>query len=335
VRIEDGEPVITRAAPMPPPAGLPALETLLAARVEPVGLLDALAATEHWLHWTRFFGPISGFDAKIGDPVARYLATVFCYGTNIGPVQLARSLEGIEFRQLLWINQRHISEETLDRAIARVVEAYRRFTLPKCWGSATRVSADGTQWELYENNLLGERHIRYGSYGGIGYYHVAGDYIALFSRFIPCGVLEGYGPLAAEQCLATLRYVLWPEKSRIVAGYRLDADTVAAVVASGSPELITHAIGTATSTRSRGHSATPALTGASGVGRHRRNAHRDTVAPSQWMRPMMECHYVSSEVTLPVSSPIFRAIGHEEPGYHYRIPALWPKAVPGAGHPSP
>ncbi|GAC1437798.1 MAG: Tn3 family transposase [Chloroflexota bacterium] len=191
VRIEDGEPVITRPAPVPPPAGLPALETLLAARVEPVGLLDALAATEHWLHWTRFFGPISGFDAKIDDPVARYLATVFCYGTNIGPVQLARSLEGIEFRQLLWINQRHISEETLDRAIARVVEAYRRFTLPKCWGSATRVSADGTQWELYENNLLGERHIRYGSYGGIGYYHVAGDYIALFSRFIPCGVLEG------------------------------------------------------------------------------------------------------------------------------------------------
>jgi len=44
---------------------------------------------------------------------------------------------------------------------------------------------------VYENNLLAERHIRYGGYGGIGYYHVAGDYIALFSRFIPCGALEG------------------------------------------------------------------------------------------------------------------------------------------------
>lgn len=191
VRIEDGEPVITRPAPRPAPAGLPALEALLASRMDPVGVLDALAATEQWLRWTRFFGPISGFDAKIDDPVARYLATVFCYGSGIGPVQMARSLEGVDFRQLLWVNQRHVTEDTLDRAIACVVDAYRRFTLPRCWGAAARVSADGTQWELYENNLVGERHIRYGGYGGIGYYHVAGDYIALFSRFIPCGVLEG------------------------------------------------------------------------------------------------------------------------------------------------
>src|SRR3546814_11240311 len=33
-------------------------------------------------------------------------------------------------------------------------------------------------------------HIRYGGYGGIGYYHVSDKYIALFSHFIPCGVHE-------------------------------------------------------------------------------------------------------------------------------------------------
>jgi len=44
------------------------------------------------------------------------------------------------------------------------------------------------QWNLYENNLLSERHIRYGGYGGIAYYHVSDDYIVLFSHFIPCGV---------------------------------------------------------------------------------------------------------------------------------------------------
>jgi len=46
------------------------------------------------------------------------------------------------------------------------------------------------KWDLYENNLLSEYHIRYGGYGGIGYYHVSDNYIALFSRFIPCGVYE-------------------------------------------------------------------------------------------------------------------------------------------------
>ena len=35
--------------------------------------------------------------------------------------------------------------------------------------------------ELRENNLLGERHIRYGSFGGIAYHHISATYIALFS----------------------------------------------------------------------------------------------------------------------------------------------------------
>lgn len=51
-------------------------------------------------------------------------------------------------------------------------------------------SADGTRWDLYEQNLLSEYHIRYGGYGGIGYYHVSDNYIAIFSHFIPCGVWE-------------------------------------------------------------------------------------------------------------------------------------------------
>ncbi len=52
------------------------------------------------------------------------------------------------------------------------------------------MSADGTKWSIYEQNLLSEYHIRYGGYGGIGYYHVSDMYIALFSNFIPCGVHE-------------------------------------------------------------------------------------------------------------------------------------------------
>ena len=61
---------------------------------------------------------------------------------------------------------------------------------PKYWGSGETASADGTQWNLYEQNLLAESHIRYGGYGGIGYYHVSDMYIALISHFIPCGIYE-------------------------------------------------------------------------------------------------------------------------------------------------
>jgi TnpA family transposase len=88
------------------------------------------------------------------------------------------------------VNQRHIGLPSLEKAIYRIINAYNRFSLPKFWGSGKRASADGTKWDIYEQNLLAEYHIRYGGYGGIGYYQVSDTYIALFSHFIPCGVWE-------------------------------------------------------------------------------------------------------------------------------------------------
>jgi TnpA family transposase len=60
------------------------------------------------------------------------------------------------------------------------------------WGLGKSGSADGTKWDLYPQNLMSEYHIRYGGYGGIGYYLVADSYIALFSRFSTCGSWEGH-----------------------------------------------------------------------------------------------------------------------------------------------
>jgi len=146
-----------------------------------------LTHTEKWLNWTRFFGPVSGYDSKLENPVARYLTAAFCFGCNLGPSQTARSLDAVDRRDVTWVNQRHITSENLDEAIRLVIHAYHRFDLPRFWGTGKHASADGTKWEMYEQNLLAEYHIRYGGYGGIGYYHVS-NYIARFSHFIPCGV---------------------------------------------------------------------------------------------------------------------------------------------------
>lgn len=61
---------------------------------------------------------------------------------------------------------------------------------PRTGDPPERASADGTKWDLYEQNLLSEYHIRYGGYGGIAYFVISAKYIALFSRFIPCGVSD-------------------------------------------------------------------------------------------------------------------------------------------------
>jgi TnpA family transposase len=190
VRLVNGEPVIAKLDRRAMPAGLVQLDQLMAERMPPINIVEILADTDHWLRWTKHFGPLSGHDAKIENPRERYIVTTFCYGCNLGPSQTARSIKGFDRRQVSLVNQRHATDGTIEDATVEVINAYNRFTLPKLWGTGKHASADGTKWDLYEQNLLSEYHIRYGGYGGIGYYHVSDTYIALFSHFIPCGVWE-------------------------------------------------------------------------------------------------------------------------------------------------
>lgn len=166
------------------------LDELLRERLPEISILDLLVESEKWLNVHKNFGPISGFESKLDDPRMRFILTLFCYGCNLGPSQVAQSVKGLSRKQLSWLDLKHVTEERLDKAVASVVNAYNRFALPKYWGTGKSASADGTKWNLYEQNLISEYHIRYGGYGGIGYYHVSDQYIALFSRFIPCGVYE-------------------------------------------------------------------------------------------------------------------------------------------------
>jgi TnpA family transposase len=192
LQIEKGEPVLKRLRRNPDPAGLPQLERLLKEHMAPVDIIDALSDTDHWLNWTRHFGPISGHDAKLDQPRERYLITAFCYGCNLGPAQTARSIKGLVRRQVAFVNQRHVTEASLNEAITTVINAYAQFPLQRLWGLGKSASADGTKWDLYAQNLMSEYHIRYGGYGGIGYYVIADSYIALFSRFNTCGSWEGH-----------------------------------------------------------------------------------------------------------------------------------------------
>jgi len=66
------------------------------------------------------------------------------------------------------------SEARLDASTVDVVNAYNQFALPQFWGSGQHVSADGTKWDVYEQNLLAEYHIRYGGWGGNGIDAISG-----------------------------------------------------------------------------------------------------------------------------------------------------------------
>jgi len=187
----DGTPHLQRQRAKPPPADLQAFEEAVHARMPERHLLDVLKYVHHWVPYTRHFGPPSGSDPKLKDAAKRYLFTVFGFGCNLGASQTARHApESVNRQTLQRINAQHIDADKLEAAVADVVNEYMRFELPRFWGAPNVAIADGTQIELRENNLLGERHIRYGGYGGIAYHHISATYIALFSKFIACGVWE-------------------------------------------------------------------------------------------------------------------------------------------------
>jgi TnpA family transposase len=188
---DNGEPVLKRGARRQPSASAQALEASLLERMPERNILDVLANVAQWTGWPRHFGPLSGSEPKLADPVERYILTVFAYGCNLGPTQAARHMLRLATaHELSFTNRRHVSVAQLEAAIKDLVNAYHRCDLPKVWGSGSSAAADGTKYELAENSLLAEYSIRYGGYGGIAYHHVADSYVALFSHFIPCGVWE-------------------------------------------------------------------------------------------------------------------------------------------------
>ena len=167
------------------------LEETMVARMPERNLLDILSNIQFHTRWTRHFGPLSGSDPKLERAVERYLLTLFTYGCNLGPAQAARHMRGLVSGHMLsFVNRRHIDAKKLDGALVDLLDNYHLFRLPKFWGDGAHASADGTKYDLSEQNLMAEYHIRYGGYGGIAYHHVSDLYVALFSHFISCGTWE-------------------------------------------------------------------------------------------------------------------------------------------------
>lgn len=188
--LENGEPVLKRAVTKKEDKAITAFVDEVSTRLPLSNIVDVYRDIEEWLSISKFFKPLSGYDSKIKDYSMRFVATTFSYGCNVGPVQTERCLQQYSRKQIAWVFNHHVTDYRLGKATEKLINIYNQFELPKSWGTGDSSSVDGTYWNMYTNNLLAEHHIRYGQYGGIGYYHVSDQYIALFSNFIPCGVYE-------------------------------------------------------------------------------------------------------------------------------------------------
>ena len=95
-----GEPILRKTVAKEIPASAITLQERLNARLPTRNMLDILANIEHWTHFTRHFGPLSGSDPQIRKAAERYLLTIFAMGCNLGPTQAARP-DAATFKRLL------------------------------------------------------------------------------------------------------------------------------------------------------------------------------------------------------------------------------------------
>jgi hypothetical protein len=126
-------------------------------------LLEAITNSEHWTEWGRHFGPPSRLSSQIKEATRRYVFATFAYGCGLGPTEAARHLNGtVTADQLAFVDRRHVDIADLRATSADLINLYLQFELVGHWGSGEAAVADGTHFEIYEDNLLAEHHIRYG-----------------------------------------------------------------------------------------------------------------------------------------------------------------------------
>ncbi|WP_319585670.1 Tn3 family transposase [uncultured Desulfobulbus sp.] len=182
---KDGHRIsITPFEPQPEPINLATLKREITQRWPGTSLLDILKETDLRANFTRFLQ--SGTERSHMDRATlqrRILLCLFGMGTNTG-IKSMESLPENDYKELLYIRRRFISNEGLRQAITQVVNATLAIRRPKVWGEATTACAsDSKQFGAWDQNLLTEWHLRYGGRGVMVYWHVEKNSACIYSQF--------------------------------------------------------------------------------------------------------------------------------------------------------
>jgi len=97
VSIKNGEPIIHKGIKRVVDPELEIIDSALNEHLPQSNILDILIDTEKWLNLSQMFKPLSGHKTKLADHQKRFVATLFCYGCNLGqrrPLDQSKVLTG-------------------------------------------------------------------------------------------------------------------------------------------------------------------------------------------------------------------------------------------------
>ena len=116
---------------------------------------------------------------------------------------------GTSIAQLSWLLAWHIRDETYSKALARIVNYYRRQPFTVYWGEGTTSSSDGQRFRAGgRGEQSGQVNLRYGTEPGVLFYtHVSDQYAPFHTKVINATVRDATHVLAQSVGCLTVRQI--------------------------------------------------------------------------------------------------------------------------------
>ena len=120
------------------------------------------------------------------------LSAILADGINLGLTRMADVCRGVTLRQLAWVHDWHVHEESYAAALARLIEAHRVLPLAKVWGSGTTSSSDGQYFRAGgRGEALADINARHGNEPGVAFYtHISDQFGPFYTKVIAATASE-------------------------------------------------------------------------------------------------------------------------------------------------
>lgn len=175
------------------PASVSRLQKVIDAGIPPIRIEQLLMEVDQITQFTRHFTPVQDHQARPKYFYKTLMSALISQATNLGPVAMSASVQGISVDMLRHVLQYHIREETIKTASAEIVNEHHKLPLSALHGDGTVSSSDAQRFKVRASSLLASYYPRYYGYydKAIGIYtHVSDQYSVFSTKIISCSPRE-------------------------------------------------------------------------------------------------------------------------------------------------